>query len=259
MKSRLLSPFWQHLLAVVVSIVAGLLGLAPANAEIIVDDFTQPAEVTEISTGVGTMSFKPVITEHVGELDATREIYFTASLTNPVWSFDSALSTPSMLSAELQGHTRTGSNSAIITFVSSYTFSPIDLTENGANNAFLIDFASHEGTEPPLFFRILARGSSPSESFAAFFFNLPISDTPFTTVIPFTDFTLRGGGPPAPDFSTLRLTLLTIDFFFLNPSENIQWSAELDRIRIGRIPVPEPSSVWLGMVGFLVLACARHP
>lgn len=241
-----------------VSLLASAL-LAPNSviAEIVVDDFDDAAQVVEVSTGAGEMPFKPVVTEQVGELNATREMLIYARLTNPVWSFDSSVSTPSLASAQLDGHTRTNpdGNRPVIEFDLRYDFSPMDLTEQGTNNAFLFDFASHQGTEAPLFLRITALGASASESYAAFTFNLPFSQTPFAAVMPFGDFTFRGGGPATPDFSTLHRFL--IDFFFLAPSEDIQWSAQLDRIRIGRVPIPESNSIWLAMVGVLVLVCGR--
>jgi hypothetical protein len=231
----------------------------PLHAEIILDDFDDRAEVVEISTGFGQ---HPVITDQLGGLGATRELLFTASQTEPnEWSFDADIRSSSALSAELRGHSRTSTNSAIITYPVRYSFSPIDVTEQGANNAFLFDFQSHQGTEAPLFFRVAASAPSPSgtslETFAAFTFDFNLSTTPFTTIVPFTDFTVRGGVTPAPDFSALGITSLIIDFFFRNPSEDIQWFLELDRIRIGHTPIPEPIAAWLAALGALLSTGVR--
>ncbi len=206
----------RRTLAVVVAIVVAQVTRC-ANAELILDDFDNPAEVTEFSNG---FEQHPAVTEHVGELDATRELLFTARLTNPnKWSFDSDIRTSSVLSAELKGHTRTNANSAIITFVSSYTFSPLDLTENGANNAFLFDFQSYQGSELPLFFRVFVStpivSGTPRDVFAAFVFDLKFSDGPFSLEIPFSSFTFRDGSPGTPNLSTLNE--LTFDFSFYNP------------------------------------------
>jgi len=224
-----------------------------ASAEIIVDDFDIPAEVVEVATG--SMPDIGVVTEHVGDLDSLRKISVFTIQTEPVFVFESSGLDNSVLHAELNGHQRKSTNSAIISFAIDYSFLSRDLTEGGINNAFLIDFASHHGTEPPQFLRITARDADLSLSYAAFLFQVPFGDSPFTTVIPFSDFALRGGGQAAPDFSTLHRVV--VDFFFLNANDNIQWSAELNRIRIGVAPVPEPGLIWLLVGGFLVLVCSR--
>jgi hypothetical protein len=243
----------------ILSLLAIAFSNCMATAEIVVDDFTQAAEVVEVSNG---FEQHPVETEHVGDLDATREMLFTASQTIPSdWSFDANVSSLSMLAAGLVGHTRTSTNSAIITYPVRYIFSPADLTEGGVNNAILFDFDSHEGTEAPEFFRVAAISPSPSgmseEIFAAFNFDFNLSDSAFTTIVPFSAFTSRGGTIPAPDFSSRAVTSLVIDFFFRNPSEELQWLVELDRIRIGRVAIPEPRTVWPAVISVLSLVCSR--
>ena len=234
-------------------VVAALLAPNFAVGEIIVDDFSLPAEVLETST---PSTFPATVTQHVGELDASREMGVIVSQTDPVWSFDANSASASVLSATLRGHSRTSTNSAIISFVNAYNFSPRDLTEDGANNALLFDFQSHTGTEPPTLFRVIA--SAPSSSgtstdiYVAHASDFEFSHDPFTIDIPFSNFTFRDGAPGTPDFS--RLTRLNVNFFFLRASEDIEWSIKLDRIRIGSVPIPEPSSVGLWVVGFLVLA-----
>jgi len=218
--------------------------LPSIRAEITIDDFTQTATVTELSSG---STLKSAVTDHVGSLDANRELLIYVRLTEPAWSFDSAVTSPGSAFASLAGHTRTGQNSPAIEFDFRYEFSPTDLTENGNNNAFLFDFASHQGTEHPLFLRITALGATASESYAAFKFDVPFSDRPFTSAIPFTDFTLRGGGPASPNFSTLHR--IQFDFFFQSPSEQIDWSVRLDRIRIGTVAIPEPDVVSIALIG----------
>jgi hypothetical protein len=230
-----------------------------ARAEIVVDDFDEPDQVFEVSNG---FEQHPVTTEHIGDLDASRKLLVTASQTIPDgWSFDTGVHATSTLSAAIHGHSRTSTNSAVITFPVSYTFLPVDMTENGANTTLLFDFVSQDGTERPLLFRVsvsaLSASGTSHDVYTSFVNDLKLSTTPFTTVVPFSTFSTRGGGPPAPDFSTFRPSVLSIDFFFLNPVENIQWSMELDRIRIGNFPIPEPSSFWLGAIGVLIVTIGR--
>jgi hypothetical protein len=107
----------------------------------------------------------------------------------------------------------------------------------------LFDFASIDGTERPLFLRaLLVEQTHPSEFFEARV-GIPLSYGPTTIAMPFSRFSFRGGGPGAPDFTTV--TGVSFDFFFLGASEDIHWSVALGRIRFGRIP--EPRSVWLLM------------
>jgi hypothetical protein len=131
-----------------------------------------------------------------------------------------------------------------------YNFVPRDLTEGGTNNAVIVDFLSHEGTELPTYFRVFAL-ASPSDSFVSFSNDLHFSADRFSIAFLFTEFSYRGGPPAMPDFSTIRR--IFVDFYFLNGTEEISWSAQVDRIRIGRMPVPEPSSIAVGTAGFLFL------
>lgn len=248
-------PTRRRILAVA-RLAAGMFLLADvARAEIIIDDFVNPAEVAETSSGASPLY---AITERVGDLLATREMGILTLLTNPIASFDSDISVPSKLSAKLDGHTiERPPQTTIISFVNAYSFSPRDLTEGGTNDAMLFDFQSHAGTEQPNLFRVIA--SAPSSSgtstdiYVAHASDFQFSVDPFTIVIPFSRFTLRDGTPNTPDFS--RLTRLNVNFYFLRPSENIEWSIEIDRIRIGRTPIPEPSSGWLGFVSLWTLVC----
>jgi hypothetical protein len=242
-------------LMVMLSIAATIYSSRMAGAEVIIDDFTQAVAVVEVSNG---FEQHPAVTENVGDLGATRSMLFTASQTIPgVWSFDANITGASALTAELIGHTRTSTNSAVLTYPVRYEFSSADLTEGGINNAFLFDFRSHQGTEPPEFFRVVAISPSPSgmsqEMFVVFDFDFQLNDSAFTTIVPFSEFTTRGGATSAPDFSSLPITSLVIDFCFRNPREEIEWLVELDRIRIGRIAIPEPEAIWLAVGSVLSL------
>ena len=224
------------------------------HAEIIVDEFTQSAMVVEIST---PSTFEPVVTEDVGELNATREIGVIALLTVPTASLDSNVGVSSVLSAELNGHTTIRPPQTTgISYTIAYDFAPRDLTQGGVNNAVLFDFISHEGSASTAQFRVIVRGLTSAESYSASVRSFGFNDEPFTVAVPFSDFTLRGGGPTTVD--PTRLKLFNVNFFFSDPRENIGWSLKLDRIRIGSIPVPEPLSLQLTTVAFMTFAlCAR--
>lgn len=250
--SRLLSRIMRPLPRLCIVAVAILLASGTTRAEIIVDDFDDSAVVTEITRG---SSERPAVTKHVGNLEALREMFFSASQTNPNGSFDANVQSPSLLSAEFDGHEDTSVvRKELVVIGVRYSFSPADLTEDRENVAFLFDFASHQGIELPLFLRITARGpSSGPVTYAGYATDFGFSDTPFTEVIPFSALILRGGGAVTADLSAIDT--FTFDFYFYDPSEDIAWSAKLDRIRIGRIP--EPDSRWLWGMAVSVLACCR--
>lgn len=250
--SRLLSRIMRPLPRLCIVAAAILLASGTTRAEIVVDDFDDSAVVTEITRSTE----RPAVTKHVGNLDAFREMFFVASQTNPNGSFDANVQSPSLLSAEFDGHEDTSViRREEVVFGVRYRFSPADLTEDRENVAFLFDFASHQGTELPLFLRITARGpSSGPVTYAGYATDFGFSDAPFTEVIPFSALILRGGGAVTADLSTIDT--LTFDFYFYDPSEDIAWSAKLDRIRIGRIPEPDSRCLW-GMA-VSVLACCRR-
>lgn len=224
----------------------------PLSAELILDDFDDPAAVVNPSGGG---SYSPVVTEHVGGLDSTRSMSVTAILTEPDFLFASRGNGTSELTVKLNGHrTVRPPQTTTISFTTSYTYSAIDITEVGVNNALLFDFTSHLGTALPTFFRVIARGPTDDESYAAVSSDFSFSANPFTAVIPFDAFTLRGGAPATPDFT--RVQEIFVNFYFISPGEGIQWSVALDRIRIGRIP--EPSSLSIALAGAVVVACRRR-
>lgn len=226
------AALWPPLLA------AASLVASPARAELILDDFDDPAEVSEISRGSNSLA---TVTERIGHLNATRRMSIFASRTTPKASFSSDVSGSSTLYATLNTHDAEPGGQTVISYTASYDFSPMDLTEGGRNDALIFDFTSHHGSQPPTFFRALARGQTASESYAAEAHDFAFSDVPFRTVIPFTSFTFRGGGPTTPNLSTLNQ--LFVNFYFLNVDEDVRWSVELDKVRIGSVHVPEPRSV----------------
>jgi hypothetical protein len=190
--------------------------------EFILDDFDDPAEVTEVSNG---FQQHPVVTEHVGGLDAQREMaVFDSNTDLNDWSFDSNVRTRSALSLELDGHTPPAiGNTPTIVLDIAYSFSPVDLTEGGVNSALLFDFRTHQGTELPLFFRVFAFRATTTVFFLATATGLEFSDNPFTFAIPFSSFANRGGERATlADFSTLNG--FGVEFFFFAPNEEIRWS-----------------------------------
>jgi len=217
-----------------------------ALATILIDDFSQPAQVTEISRG---SNFVRPVTENVGELNATRTMTVFANQTSPNdWNFDSGVSSPSLLTATINGHTQPPrARSAILSMYATYVFEAKDLSENGLSDAFLFDFVSHTGTVAPFFFRMSARGSYPTLPLEVRSQDIMLNADSFTIAIPFSSFGIRGGGIATPNWS--EFDTLAFEFFFFRAPSDMEWSVQLDRFRIGSTVIPEPSSL------FLVVSC----
>lgn len=86
--------------------------------------------------------------------------------------------------------------------------------------------------------------------------DLPLTEEPFSAILPFADFTIRGGAPGLPDFTTVKS--LEFDFFFNLPRVPVtMWSAEIRQIRLGRV-VPEPATWVLGGFTAMPLTIRRQ-
>jgi len=146
-------------------------------------------------------------------------------------------------------------NSPFFAFQFNYEFAPTDVSEMGANNAAFIDFFSIAGNESPSSFRLLVFDitNSPRSTFLSQH-NLPNTAVPRTVVIPFTNFTTRGGSPGLPDVNNFYR--MQFDFFFQRPRLDIEWSAKIESIRFGRM-VPEPNTLLLAVMASLVAISSR--
>ncbi|MEQ8836933.1 MAG: hypothetical protein RID07_09025, partial [Lacipirellulaceae bacterium] len=220
------------------------------QAAFILDDFDDPAEVVSPE-----MENEPVVTNLTGPIPTTRTIEIAGGGVNPVASFDVGVTQSSVMSASLTELNRTDMLTPLVAFQFNYDLPPADISEQGVNNAILFDFLSIDATESPSYLRVILREDThQSFSYEQRILDIPLNSGEFTAVMPFENFTFRGGSPGTPDLMTV--TRLEFDFFFLGPSENVAWSAQIDRIRFGRIP--EPRSVVILFLCFCGMASARR-
>lgn len=235
----------------VLSVLVGTQAAVPVlRAELILDDFDDPVEVV-----TPEMLGDSVITEGVGMLNANRTFRIAASTvpaTPPLSSLDSGVTSPSLLTAHLlDPGARINGSAPLFAFQFDYKINPTDVTQGGVNDSILFDFAVIQGNSGPDFLRVIVTDDTNVGSrFETSIFDLPLSSGPLVAAMPFSSFTLRGGSPGLPDFTTIKQ--LNFDFFFLRPGRTVQWSAEIERIRFSRIP--EPSSLALWQFAGIILA-----
>jgi hypothetical protein len=237
---------------------AALAALLPASvdAEIILDDFSDPAEIR--SPG----GLDQVITQGVGDLGATRELRFRqVGPGDRISRADVGLTAPGEYTADVD-------NAGDILFVQlEYAFEPTDFTQGGRNNAIFVDFTFEEGivyTSPytgeqiqPPGVRLIAccdpdiagRGLLTADFGNSITAPFPHNQTPYTLVAPFVQFTNRGGGQVQGDFTNISEFVL-----WLSAADDYgPWQVRIDSVRIGNtIPVPEPSNLITAVVA---LAC----
>lgn len=213
------------------------------DAELVIDNFADPAEIV-LPDGPDR-----VTTEGVGDLNATRLLKF-----RPVGPgvrtarADIGLSVPGEYTADVD-------DAGLVLFIDAeYTFDPIDLTQGGRNDAFFVDFSFEEGTvtvvsgyelQPPAV-RLLAlptggplltRTFSPSP--------FPRNDAPFALIVPFDEFTDRGGGQVNADLTSV----FGFELWLSGAGIFGPWEVRVDSIRVGNASeIPEPCGSILSLV-----------
>lgn len=108
---------------------------APLRAELMLDDFDDPALTTSPE-----MENVFVITPNVGGLNAERQIRIATAAANPVARFGADTITESNLVAQLSGVNPTDTGGALMAFQFNYDFAPTDVSQSGANDSILLDF-----------------------------------------------------------------------------------------------------------------------
>ncbi len=235
----------MHLLILTLILCFSLLAV-PLQAELILDDFVDPVE-----TSSPEMQGLSIVTDSVGPLMATRELRIAAftSFLRPTITTLKVADGSMMAEIEKVGTTQDG-RSTTFAFNFSYEFAPTDVSEQGNNDAIFVDFATIAGNEQPGSFGLIVDDNTTDKLYLSET-QLSATESPLTVAIPFTSFTTRGGAIGLPDPNTFKS--MAFDFFFNQPRLDIQWSAEIESIRFGRL-VPEPASWLLCSVALLFIS-----
>lgn len=225
---------------------AGCLALSVsiAHGATILDDFHDPAQVT-----LPEVENELVVTNGVGQLNATRSIQITSLSTDPIGFSDVNLSKHSTWTTRIDQQTNMGSNPGL-SFFARYDFDqPVDLTEGGQNDAVLIDFRRFVGPSSALgpWFVSVGVLDGNNTYLANHGGGGILQDSPFTVAFPFTSLGTRGGGGGQADFQQIDRLALTIGLINGNRNPVQGWHVEIDSIRVGRI-IAEPSTVGMAAI-----------
>jgi hypothetical protein len=227
-------------------LAAALLMPVPAFAEIVLDDFDDPAEVV-----TPLMEGEFVVTEDVGDLSA-RRTFLVFGEAPPVAQLDSNLSNPSHLTCQLTDFDAPNSLGALMRFGFSYRFDTRqDLTEGGQNNAIVLDVTSFSGPTTPAILLVILAGET---DFHTASIDLRGYQFPGTAAVPFNAFVPRGGGPLVDEFHSVDAVFFRL--FLSDTGSELDTIFELNRIRVGQ--VPEVSSLYSCMICLAIWACGRY-
>lgn len=230
----------MRLVACVFMVGIALPASSVVHAEIILDDFTDPASVTS-----PLMEDIFVETLNVGDLDAQRRIRIGASgASDPYGTMDVSTTLPGKLTATIDRIVQTNSLTPVTSIQFRYLLSPSDLTQGGNNDAILVDVMRLTGSVQPTFFRAFA--FTVSNAYELELPPLVPSTDPQTLAFPFEDFRTRGG---VPGLDPLAVREIQFGFSFIGHSGILNWCVQIDRIRFGSTVVPEPSIIFNLLLG----------
>ncbi len=233
--------------------------LPAAESFALVDDFNQSAELKFISRT--TTETLPV--ENVGDFSLTRTLGVSQSGNGIVGAYDANITRSGALHAQLdEVRPRVGLDDfGISDFAVDYRISePLDISVGGQYDAIKFDFLFLRGPRQPDRFRATMWGGlEPSLTGVSLSYSL-ISPTAnnnrFTILMPFENFTTRGGSTPGIYDPAFRFNRILIDFLWTAQTGQFDWSMQLDRISlVNTASVPEPKTVVLAfaLIGMFVV------
>lgn len=122
---------WNAFHALFIGAILSSIGMHSACAEIVLDEFTEPAGIIEAPA----MENLFVETLDIGLLGARRRIRIASSATDPVGSLDIDISISGVLSAHIDEIQRTSTGLPTSAVQFDYYFDPTDVTEGGKNDS----------------------------------------------------------------------------------------------------------------------------
>lgn len=216
-----------------------LLFAAPvARAEIILDEFEEPLQLVLPDNANATY----LMQSEIGPLKAERwsDVVATSGA-RPSGFVEAALFEPSALTIRidrLNPHPLGGFPAVGINLL--YYFNEMDITQGGANDSFVLEFAYLRSAIPLARVDVFVLDASQRGiSYGMQRFNIPLSEEPFALDFPFVLFGGRGGGAERVDFHRAYAFYLTITPVYFTAVDPINFSSAIERIRFAH-SVPEP-------------------
>jgi hypothetical protein len=214
----------------------GLLVTTPAQADIVVDDFDVP-----FSYDLPAMANQPHLNQpDIGQLNATRASRVVAQFSNPTGLVDADISQASLLTLQVNQLNPTSSeNRPIVGLVLQYSFSSIDITQGGANDRIVIDFAFLQSSIPLA--RLDAFVNGRGIGHGGHVLVIPASDGPFSLSLPFD--------PTLFDNELANGLSLFIAPAYSTSEDILNFSAGIQRVRFAS-QIPEPTCASIFTIGF---------
>jgi hypothetical protein len=139
---------------------------------------------------------------------------------------------------------------------------PTDLRQGG-NDSLVFEFDYQRGLRHPTFFRAIVGAFDTSRGNRAdsFQFHMeppPVGDGPFRVIMPFEQFTPRGGGAQGVYTPSYLAHTISVDYYFLFVEGQFDWSTSINRIYFANAAsIPEPSSAVITGLLIAISAAAR--
>jgi len=235
-----------------------------SRAEIVIDNF-----VDSLHISLPAQKLQTFISSNIGDLSAQRRLAANFFQTNPDGYIDVNQATPGSLVAQIPMTTHTGtlpSGAIDMVYDLSDPHGGVDLTQQGVNDAIILDFG-YLAADTPLrrlqvsVMRSYVVGSIySSSSYSSAFLPIPQSNGPFSLSFPFDTFQLDRGAPISNfDFSFIFQIEILVDLFVLNPNfpESPNFHMNFDRVRVGTV-VPESSLMYDLIIYSIILLSKRH-
>ncbi len=236
--------------------------LSSSAANIILDDFDR-SDFTNYRDPFG---FDYRETSQVGDLQSIRR-YRLAESGAIVQGTVSVNQSASAFQAQIDSSIRRTPqrpDPGIFGVVMTYSLPvPTDL-RTGDNDSLVFEFDYQRGLRHPTFFRAIVGAFDTSRGNRAdsFQFHMeppPIGDGPFRFIMPFEDFTPRGGGAQGVYTPSYFAHTISVDYYFLFLEGQFDWSTSINRIYFANAAsIPEPSAIVLALfVAISVFAPTR--
>lgn len=139
---------------------------------------------------------------------------------------------------------------------------PTDL-QAGGNDSLVFEFDYKHGARHPTFFRSIIGAYDTARNNLGYSVQFemeppPTGDEPFRVIMPFAEFTSRGGSVQGAYRSTYLAHTVSVDYYFLFEEGQFDWSTSINRIYFANAAsIPEPRAVAIALLAAAALVGLR--